>query len=174
MKQNPFEWSEVLGLATLLTGLPIPTCSRATGGQATTVYEPRAGAGPTPCAGVTPTDALRSLLLEAHAAAARRRRNRLPAALALYDRGRAEGWTWSLRSRRKLLGECARQGQLTPGLAILDEFEANGEVAPFGIVETLFSQSHRRGVVSDEAWREWRDEGPSLEDDEDQFRYKLD
>ena len=121
--------------------------------------------------GVAPTDALRSLLLEAHAAAARRRRNRLPAALALYDRGRAEGWAWSLRSRRKLLGECARQGQLTPGLAILDECEANGEAAPFGIVETLFSQSHRRGVVSDEAWREWRDEGPSLEDE---FRYKLD
>ena len=112
--------------------------------------------------------------MEAHAAAARRRRNRLPAALALYDRGRAEGWAWSLRSRRKLLGECARQGQLTPGLAILDEFEANGEAAPFGIVETLFSQSHRRGVVSDEAWREWRDEGPSLEGEDEEFRYKLD
>ena len=124
--------------------------------------------------GVAPTDALRSLLLEAHAAAARRRRNRLPAALALYDRGRAEGWAWSLRSRRKLLGECARQGQLTPGLAILDEFEANGEAAPFGIVETLFTQSHRRGVVSDEAMREWRDESPSLDEGEDYFRYKLD
>ena len=28
-----------------------------------------------------------------------------------------------------------------------------------------------RGVVSDEAMREWRDEGPSLEEE---FRYKLD
>ena len=120
--------------------------------------------------GVAPTDALRSPF-----GSARRRRTSAPQPAARRARtvrpGRAEGWAWSLRSRRKLLGECARQGQLTPGLAILDEFEANGEAAPFGIVETLFSQSHRRGVVSDEAWREWRDEGPSLEDE---FRYKLD
>ena len=88
--------------------------------------------------------------------------------------GAPKEWAWSLRSRRKLLGECARQGQLTPGLALLDEFEANGEAVPFGLVETLFSQSHRRGVVSDEAMREWRDESPSLDEGEDDFRYKLD
>ena len=114
--------------------------------------------------GVAPTDALRSPFWEAHAAAARRRRNRLPAALALYDRGRAEGWAWSLRSRRKLLGECARQGQPRPGSRSSTSSRRTARWRFLGSSRPS-PQSHRRGVVSDEAWREWRDEGPSLEEE---------